>query len=168
MKRISFVFMILIGIVSLCFADTTWKFESGSKELGYKIFDSVTIINRTGKPLQVENEVVQSDANATFQMDSILVSSDAYNSDAFEAICAITDNSLEVTFSKKGEYKNMTVEVVPLPGAMPYRHCARPVHRYAPQAPCPQPAHSPDYRHSHNPAPRPAPRPPRHHPETHR
>ena len=56
MKRMFFIFIILVGIISLCFANITWKFESGSKELGYKVFDSVTVINKTGKTLQVENE----------------------------------------------------------------------------------------------------------------
>ena len=64
MKKMSFVFIILVGIISLCFANTTWKFESGSKEFGYKVFDSVTVINRTGKTLQVENEGSQSDSES--------------------------------------------------------------------------------------------------------
>lgn len=150
MKKMSFVFIMLVGIISLCFANTTWKFESGSKELGYKVFDSVTVINRTGKTLQVENEGIQSDSEAIFQIDSILVSSDAYTSDTFEVACAIKDGNLEVLFSTKDGYKNMTVEVVPVPGSKPVMHHARPVHVYTPHAPCPQ-----------------SPRPPRHHHTVH-
>lgn len=147
MKRMSFIFMILVGIISLCFANTTWKFESGSKELGYKVFDSVTVINRTGETLQVENEGIKSDSEATFQIDSILVSSDAYNSDAFEAACAIKDGNLEVLFSTKDGYKNMTVEVVPVPCSKPFMHHTRPVRFCTPHAPCPQSPRSPRQHH---------------------
>ena len=166
MRKVFFS-MILIGIASLCFANTTWKFESGSKALGYKVFDSVTIVNKTEKTLHIENEVVQPDTETTFQIDSILVSSDAYNSDAFEVACAIEGGNLEITFSKASEYKNMMVEVLPVSEVVPM-HCVRTVHHYAPCAPCPQPMHSPRHGHFYNPAPRPAPhsqRPyaPRHH-----
>jgi|GEM_PF-5437025 len=155
MKKAFFLLMFCV-VSALSFSETIWHFESGSKELNHKTFSTVVLTNKTGSTLEVEDVLVHNKSKATFFTDSIFISSDAYDSDDFEAIYSLKNGKLEITMVEdEGDYEKAEVVVVPVFPPPVFGHVW---HMHEPR-PCPPHEARPAPRPRPKPAPRPQPKP---------
>ena len=72
MKKAILVFAIFGAICTLGFAERSWLFESGSRDLGGKSFGRISVINKTGSEIDVSGEPLENNGKGLYFEDSIL------------------------------------------------------------------------------------------------
>ena len=104
MKKSILAFAIFTALCAFGFSERCWHFESGSRDLGGKVFGRVSIINKTGEDIDVLGGPLENESKGLYFEDSILISGRG-GCDYCDAIYSIDDRHLQIVICPRGTYE---------------------------------------------------------------
>lgn len=105
MKKAILIFAIFGAICTLGFAEKSWLFESGSRDLGGKSFGRISVINKTGSEIDISGEPLENNGKGLYFEDSILISCRIGDCDSCDAVYSIDGRHLQIVVCPRGTYE---------------------------------------------------------------